>query len=153
MSGLVIHAYNLKNGLICTGFDEDDPELGADQKDTGILNLPSNFNTISSEIMTFRYKHKTCKAEEDLILKVIEDESNLEINGMSSLSADEIFSCQLKITEESNFDNIDSWATKFITDDYVENVFNKLTNYQEPKQEEFKSAMASEPHNPLGMHN
>lgn len=100
MAGLVIHAYNLKNGLICTGFDEDDPELSADQKDTGILNLPANFNTISSEIMTFRYKHKTCKAEEDLILKIIEDESNLEINAMSSLSADEIFSCQLAISDE-----------------------------------------------------
>ena len=25
LCALVIHAYNLKNGLICTGFDEDDP--------------------------------------------------------------------------------------------------------------------------------
>jgi hypothetical protein len=25
--GLIIHSYNLKNGLKCTGFDEGDPEL------------------------------------------------------------------------------------------------------------------------------
>ena len=24
LCGLLMHAYNLKNGLVCTGFDEDD---------------------------------------------------------------------------------------------------------------------------------
>lgn len=27
ISCLILHAYNLKNGLICTGFDEDDPQI------------------------------------------------------------------------------------------------------------------------------
>jgi hypothetical protein len=25
LSCLILHAYNIKNGLFCTGFDEDDP--------------------------------------------------------------------------------------------------------------------------------
>ena len=35
LSALIIHAFNLKSGLKCTGFDEDDPETTEN-----ILNLP-----------------------------------------------------------------------------------------------------------------
>lgn len=27
LCGLLIHAYNLRKGMVCTGFDEDDPDL------------------------------------------------------------------------------------------------------------------------------
>jgi hypothetical protein len=49
LSGLIIHAYNLKHGLKVTGYDEDDPMLES-------LNLPSSFASGATEIMTFRYK-------------------------------------------------------------------------------------------------
>jgi len=50
LSALIIHSFNLKSGLKCTGFDEDDPETTEN-----ILNIPSNFVQNSTELMTFRY--------------------------------------------------------------------------------------------------
>jgi hypothetical protein len=37
---LILHSFNLKNGLICTGFDEDDPQVDLNDNLQGILNLP-----------------------------------------------------------------------------------------------------------------
>ena len=39
MGALIVHSYNLANGMTCTGFDEDDAELPEEQVE-GILNLP-----------------------------------------------------------------------------------------------------------------
>lgn len=88
IAGLILHCFNLKNGCKCTGFDEDDPAIEGELKETGILNLPSNFNEISSEIMTFRYTHERCKEGEDLMVKIIFDDStkSIDVNAMSSLS-------------------------------------------------------------------
>jgi hypothetical protein len=36
--GLIIHAFNLKNGMKCNGFDEEDPIT-----ETNLLNLPADF--------------------------------------------------------------------------------------------------------------
>ena len=64
ISALIVHAYNLKSGLMCTGFDEDDPETSEN-----ILNLPSNFVQNSTELMTFRYSKEGVEGE--IILKII----------------------------------------------------------------------------------
>ena len=64
LSALIIHSFNLKSGLKCTGFDEDDPETTEN-----ILNIPSNFVQNSTELMTFRYTFEG--KEGDIILKII----------------------------------------------------------------------------------
>ena len=38
IASLILHAWNLRNGLKCTGFDEDAPECT-----DSILNLPADF--------------------------------------------------------------------------------------------------------------
>ena len=44
LCGLVVHAFNLKNGLVCTGFDEDDPELdAATVSEGGLMNITQEF--------------------------------------------------------------------------------------------------------------
>lgn len=63
----MLHSYNLKAGMICTGFDEDDEKP---QNSENLLNLPDNFETTSSEIMTFRYQGKVSK-DEEILLKII----------------------------------------------------------------------------------
>jgi len=40
MCGVVLHAFNVKSGLVCTGFDEDDAELDkATVDEGGVMNL------------------------------------------------------------------------------------------------------------------
>ena len=66
LCGLVIHAFNVKSGLVCTGFDEDDPELdSATVGEGGILNLSPQFCADSRQIMTFRYQRKTAASEKE----------------------------------------------------------------------------------------
>ena len=44
LCGLVLHAFNVKSGLVCTGFDEDDPELDEGTLAAGgLLNLTEQF--------------------------------------------------------------------------------------------------------------
>lgn len=62
ISGLIIHAYNIKNGLKVTGYDEDDPVFES-------INLPASFAANSLEIMTFRYKSD--QIEGDIIMKLV----------------------------------------------------------------------------------
>jgi hypothetical protein len=109
---LVIHSFNLKNGLICSGFDEDDPV-----NDEGHVLLPENFESVCSDIFSFRYKSTD---GEQFILKIIPDnldssEAFLDLNCMSLKNNDEIHSCQIKIghldltsKDKNKLDNLDS---------------------------------------------
>jgi hypothetical protein len=118
LSALIIHSFNLKSGLKCTGFDEDDPETTEN-----ILNIPSNFVQNSTELMTFRYTFEG--KEGDIILKIIPqnldagDRAYLDINAMNSKSEDEIFSCEVKFNDidlvsadKSKLGNLDSWVVE-----------------------------------------
>ena len=72
MCALIVHCYNLRNGFVCTGFDEDDPQPDDGQMNSdygGIVNLSETFEENSREIMTFRYKAKDI--EGDIILKIV----------------------------------------------------------------------------------
>ena len=94
--GLVIHAYNLRNGIICTGFDEDEEKP---QNGENVLNLPENILEKISEIMTFRYQGVENK-DEEILLKIIpsDDFKTIDINAMSSLKDDEILSVTIDIS-------------------------------------------------------
>lgn len=59
LCGLILHAYHIKSGLVCTGFDEDDPELDeAALAAGGLVNLTEQFCVDSRQIMSFRYQRK-----------------------------------------------------------------------------------------------
>ena len=114
ISALIVHSYNLKNGLKVTGYDEDDPV-------TEDLLLPQNFVENSLEMMTFRYKSD--HVEGDIIMKFIPQnmgaESYIDINAMLSTSDDQIYSCELKIgqfdfkgEDKKLLDNIDEWGVE-----------------------------------------
>ena len=63
LCALLLHAYNLRHGLVCTGFDEDDAVEETQ-------NLPKNFVQESRNIVTFRYRSNKNK-DEDFIMKVV----------------------------------------------------------------------------------
>lgn len=70
LCALLIHTYNIKHGLKCTGFDEDDPEFNLEESKEGIQNLPANFVEETREIVTFRYRSGQ-NAEEDFVMKIV----------------------------------------------------------------------------------
>ena len=67
LCALLIHTYNIRHGLKCTGFDEDDPEHNLEE---GIQNLPANFVEETREIMTFRYRSGQ-NLDEDFVMKIV----------------------------------------------------------------------------------
>ena len=73
LCALVIHAYNLKNGLICTGFDEDDPQMDENAlKEGGLMNITEQFCQDSRHLMSFRYKRtKDPNETEEFWFKVV----------------------------------------------------------------------------------
>ena len=108
---MIIHSYNLKQGLKCTGFDEDDPKPA----EPNILNLPPDFLAQSSELMSFRYSVDGDEA----MVKLIPSDSleELDVNAMLSKNDSDIFSATIPISkldlagkDSGLLNNLDSWV-------------------------------------------
>ena len=149
MCGVVLHAFNVKSGLVCTGFDEDDAELDkATVDEGGVMNLTAQFCGDSRQIMTFRYqrKNEAGKSGDDsseiFWLKIVplnfdfgrnsqevnhkHESSKLQISLMSSQNSYKIF------THELNIGHLDfavadkrSWIT------WIHGWFRKKTRSQQ----------------------
>lgn len=136
LSALIFHTYNLKNGLKCTGFDQDD----AASSDAIVL-LPDTFVANSSDMVTFRY---TQPAGYDIIMTFIpsSDFKSLDINSMCSDQDGAIFSATVNIGhldlaagDKAKLDNLDSWAIpELVNDAYVKEVFDKVTRKEADKK-------------------
>lgn len=138
-----MHAFNLQKGLSCTGFDEDDPKPEGGH----ILNLPPDFFSKASELMSFRYSVNGDEA----MLKVVPSDSlaEIDVNAMLSKNDSEIFSVTIPIqgfdltgNDKGLLDNLDSWAVEVdnsskhvVTKKYVEDVLNKLKPPPQKKEE------------------
>ena len=118
LSALIFHAYNLKNGLKCTGFDQDDVASSE-----AVVLLPDTFVANSSDMITFRY---TQPAGYDIIMTFIpsSDFKSLDINSMCSDQDGAIFSATINIGhqdlaagDKGKLDNLDSWVVPDFVND------------------------------------
>jgi len=135
LSALLFHTYNLKNGLKCTGFDQDDPASS-----DAIVLLPDTFVANSSDMITFRY---TQPSGYDILMTFIpsSDFKQLDINSMCSDQDGAIFSVTVDISQDlaggdkGKLDNLDSWAIpELVNDKYVTEVFDKVTRQEAAKK-------------------
>jgi len=135
LSALLFHTYNLKNGLKCTGFDQDDPASS-----DAIVLLPDTFVANSSDMITFRY---TQPSGYDILMTFIpsSDFKQLDINSMCSDQDGAIFSVTVDISQDlaggdkGKLDNLDSWAIpELVNDKYVTEVFDKVTRKEAAKK-------------------
>jgi len=135
LSALLFHTYNLKNGLKCTGFDQDDPASS-----DAIVLLPDTFVANSSDMITIRY---TQPSGYDILMTFIpsSDFKQLDINSMCSDQDGAIFSVTVDISQDlaggdkGKLDNLDSWAIpELVNDKYVTEVFDKVTRKDAAKK-------------------
>ncbi|CDW89962.1 UNKNOWN [Stylonychia lemnae] len=138
---LIFHAINLFKGLRCTGFQEDDPK---NETNTGILNLPQDWQSQNAELVSFRYERLSDenvpqKDREEFYFKFLQAAHKFEINALSSNGTNDIYSSEfdlLKDLKEEDFVNLDSWVPKQLLGQYEKDILNKLL--KSSKEEERK---------------